>query len=108
MKTLKFRPYLVLMVLSGEKCSTWRLFDDKNLQEGDEVELQEFVTNKPFAQAVITKVVEKPMGELTDSDKDGHEIFDSDEKMYETYSRYYKTEVIPETPVKIIFFELKS
>ena len=28
MKTLKFMPHLVAPVLSGEKTSTWRLFED--------------------------------------------------------------------------------
>ena len=37
MKILKFKNELVSLISSGEKDSTWRLFDDKNLQEGDEV-----------------------------------------------------------------------
>lgn len=39
MKTIKFRDYLVPLVLSGEKNSTWRLFDDKDIQVGDTVQL---------------------------------------------------------------------
>jgi hypothetical protein len=35
MKGLEFWDYLVPMVLSGEKDSTWRLFDDKNLSVDD-------------------------------------------------------------------------
>ena len=35
MKTLKFASHLVQKILSGEKTSTWRLFDDKDLQVGD-------------------------------------------------------------------------
>jgi hypothetical protein len=42
MKIVKFRDYLVPLVLSGEKTSTWRLFDDKNLSAEDEIELREF------------------------------------------------------------------
>ena len=85
MKTLKFRHYLVPLVLSGEKTSTWRLFDDKNISIGDQVELQQFVTNKPFGQASIVDVVEKSFGELNDSDKTGHEDFNNDEEMYESF-----------------------
>ncbi len=96
------------LVLSGEKNSTWRLFDDKDLNVGDEIELQVFVKNKPFATARITEIVEKPFKELTDDDKAGHEIFDNDEDIYATYSKYYKTEVGPETNVKIIRFELTN
>lgn len=32
-KALKFTPELSAKILSGEKTSTWRLFDDKNLQK---------------------------------------------------------------------------
>jgi hypothetical protein len=105
MKTVKFRDYLVPFVLSGEKNSTWRLFDDKDLNVGDDIELQVLVTNNPFAIAKITEIVEKPFKELTDDDKAGHETFDNDD-MYSTYSKYYKTKVGPETNVKIIRFEL--
>ncbi len=108
MKSLKFRAYLVPKVLSGEKYSTWRLFDDKDVKEGDVVDLLEFVTNRHFGVAKITKVVEKPMGELTTEDKAGHEEFESDEQMYEVYTTYYKQPVGPETPVKVIRFELQK
>jgi hypothetical protein len=39
MKTLKFRKTLSELILKGEKTATWRLFDDKNLKEGDEIVL---------------------------------------------------------------------
>lgn len=106
MKTAKFRDYLVPLVLSGEKDSTWRLFDDKDFRVGDTVELLEFVTKKPFAVAEITEVIEKPFKDLTDEDKAGHETFAGDEEMYATYSEYYKTAVGPETTVKVIRFKL--
>lgn len=106
MKLVKFRDYLVPLVLSGQKNSTWRLFDDKNLMVGDEIELREFGKESSFAKAKIIKMVEKPFGELTISDKEGHETFKNDEEMYKTYSGYYDTQVSPSTVVKIIWFEL--
>lgn len=108
MKTLKFRDYLVRLVLSGEKNSTWRLFDDKDLQVGDEIALQVWVTNEIFGHAVITKVVEKPFRELTAGDKAGHEEFENIEEMYATYSKYYKQPVTGDTVVKILWFEIKK
>jgi hypothetical protein len=105
-KIVKFRDYLVPLVLSGEKDSTWRLFDDKDLSVGDEIELRVFVTLQPFGQATIIEVIEKPMGELTAEDKVGHETYASDEEMYATYSGYYKQPVTAETPVKVIRFKL--
>lgn len=108
MKTLKFRDHLVPLVLSGEKNSTWRLFDDKNLSVGDEILLQEFEKDEPFAKGVITKTTEKRFGDLTDDDKRGHETYANDEEMYRTYTGYYKTSVTRDTTVKIIWFSLKN
>lgn len=107
-KSLKFRSELVELILSNNKYSTWRLFDEKNIQVDDEIELREFATDTIFALAKVTKVVDKPLGKLNKEDKKGHEGFKTDEEMYATYSGYYKTEVTPETPVKIIWFKLKD
>jgi hypothetical protein len=106
MKTVKFRDYLVPLVLSGEKNSTWRLFDDKNLSAGDEIDLKEFGKEQSFGRAKITRVIEKPFKDLSEEDRQGHETFSSDKEMYERYSGYYNTEVGPDSVVKIIWFEL--
>jgi hypothetical protein len=106
MKIVKFRDYLVPLILEGSKNSTWRLFDDKNLSVNDEIELREFGKENSFAKAKITKVIEKPFKELSDKDKIGHEVYNNDDEMFGTYSRYYKTKVGPESVVKIIWFEL--
>gem|GEM_PF-1247333 len=108
MKQLGFAEPLVPLVLSGAKTITWRLFDDKNIQVGDELELASSRTRQPFARARVIKVVEKTFRDLDASDKDGHESFTSDEEMYQTYSDYYKTEVTPVTLLKIIHFEINK
>lgn len=105
MKILKFRDYLVPLVLSGEKTSTWRLFDDKDLTVGDQIELREFGKSDSFALATIIKIVEKAFKDLTDEDMAGHETFSDDKEMYEKYEMYYKKKVGPETIVKIIWFD---
>lgn len=106
MKTIKFRDYLVPLVQSGEKTSTWRLFDDKDLSINDEVELINWNTKEPFAKAIIIGVKEKKLSELEDSDFDGHEKFESEEKMYEAYRTYYGDKVTPDTIVKMVKFKL--
>lgn len=105
-KTLKFDPELVPLVLSGEKSSTWRLWDDKDLTKGDMVELLNNHTLKPFAMAIISRVTEKRLGDLTEDDKKGHETFVNDQEMYQTYTKYYNRPVDASTSVKIIWFEL--
>jgi len=106
-KTIKFRPDLAKLILDGKKDATWRLFDDKNLSEGNEVDLINWETKEKFSEAILTKVWEKKMSKLVESDFDGHEKFSSEEEMYKTYRTYYGDKVGPDTVVKIIRFKLK-
>ncbi|MDO8260759.1 MAG: ASCH domain-containing protein, partial [Candidatus Magasanikbacteria bacterium] len=76
MKKIKFTDKLTNLILSGKKTSTWRLFDDKNLSEGDEVILVNKQTLEDFASAVIEGVAEKKLGELDDKDWEGHERYE--------------------------------
>jgi hypothetical protein len=62
-------------------------------------------TKEPFGEAVITRIIEKPLGQLTAADKSGHEMYESDADMYKTYSVYYNTKVGPDTLIKLIWFE---
>lgn len=105
-KTLKFAAHLVPLILSGEKTSTWRLFDDKDLTEGDIVDFIDRGSGGNFITAKLIKIIEKPLGSLTLEDKGGHEVYENDEQMYETFKNYYQKEVTPETLVKVVFFEL--
>ena len=104
MKRLKFHPSLVSLVLSKEKTSTWRLFDDKNLSEGDMLELINSETGEVFAKAQIKKVSIKKLGQLSDEDRVGHEPFSSDQEMHAIYEKYYKVPVDQYTEIKIIRF----
>src|SRR4051794_17166457 len=107
-KTLKFRPHLVPLVLEGHKDITWRLFDNKDLRAGDDLEFVNWETGETFAHAVAAEVREKPFAELTDRDLEGHEKFQSDEEMYATYSTYYGQPVTKDTLVKVIEFKLQN
>lgn len=106
MKTLKFREKLSKLILSGEKTTTWRLFDDKDLQVGDEVIFLVKETLEEFARAKLLEVTETTFENLTADDFDGHEKYSSSEEMYQTYSEFYQRTVDAKTPVKIIKFEL--
>ncbi len=108
MKTVKFRPVLAQMILSGQKTTTWRLFDDKDLQKGDELILINKETLEEFARATILNTREKKLKDLKEDDFEGHEKFESEEKMYETYKSYYGDKVNPDTIVKIINFKINN
>ncbi len=104
MKTLKFRPNLCEDILKGLKHSTWRIFDDKDLQVNDELEFINKETLKVFGIAVVTSLHTKTFGTLVDSDWEGHERFDTEEEMYETYRTYYGEKVNENTEIKILSF----
>lgn len=105
-KQLKFRDYLVPLVLSGEKDVTWRLFDEKNIQANDKIDLINWNTGEKFATGIILEIREKKLGEIKDADFAGHEKFNDKEEMLKTYQRYYGDKVNWETIVKIIKFRL--
>jgi len=108
MKTLKFASDLVEQILSGEKTSTWRLFDDKNLQEGDELTFINKENDKAFGKAVITSLRTKTLGNISEEDWEGHERFASEDAMYEAYRKYYGDRVDADTEVKIISFQFRG
>lgn len=104
-KTLKFDAKLVPLVLSGEKYVTWRLFDDKDLKIGDELELIDWESGKKFGNAKIVNVREKRLGEIGQKDFEGHERFGNKGEMLETYRKYYGGKVDWNAAVKIIEFK---
>lgn len=107
MKTLKFTADLTAKILDGEKTSTWRLFDDKDLKKGDELIFISKETLKEFGKARITSLTIKTLGSLTDQDWIGHERFASEEEMYVTYKMYYGDRVNENSEVKILTFDFK-
>lgn len=105
-KTLKFKPHLVDLILSGAKTTTWRLFDDKDLQVGDEIDIVNSETKEAVAHAVLTHVRVKPLGEVNDADYAGHEKYESQEVMLAHFRDYYGDAVSPETELKVVDFTL--
>ncbi len=114
MKTIKFEHNLAEEIRNGAKTATWRIYDDKNLAVNDTVDLIDKVdpqnpgTWVVISSAVIDTIVEKRLGDIEESDTEGHEKFTSKDEMLETYQRYYGPQVTLETPVKIIHFSLLS
>jgi len=106
MKTVKFISVLADLIQKGEKTSTWRLFDDKDLQIGDKLVFQVKETGVDFANAEIVEVKEKRFGDITADDQIGHESFINQEEMLKTYKKYYGDRVTLDTVVKIIDFKI--
>lgn len=106
MKTLKFKGFKADWILEGTKTSTLRLFDDKDLHVGDELDLIDSDTGEMFAHAIITEIIQKTLGEISDIDLEGHEKWNSQEDMIKTHKLYYGDAVNTLSPAKIIRFKL--
>lgn len=111
MKSLKLDHELANLVRSGHKTSTWRLFDDKDLSVDDRVVLIDKVDQHnrnswvAFGEALLTRVVEKHLGEIGKEDYDGHEQYESPEDMLQHMQEYYGDSVSFKTPVKVLYFQ---
>jgi hypothetical protein len=106
MKTLKFRPNLVELILTGKKTVTWRLLDDKNLTVGDELEFVNKGTMEKFASAVIVGIREKRLGDIAGDDFEGHETYESRDDMFKEMVKNYGDKINGDTIVKIVEFKL--
>lgn len=105
MKCLKFQDPLPEMVLSGEKNTTWRINDEKEIEVNDRLSLRR-VSGEEFARARVLWTKMTTFDRLSEEDRRGHESFDSEKEMLETYSEYYNMDVSGDTEVKVISFEL--
>ncbi len=105
MKTLKFESKFVSDILSSRKTSTWRLFDDKDLREGDELVLVNKETGEEFAKAVITKALEIELDAVDEKEMQNHG-YKSKEQMFEAYKKYYGLSVTPKSILKMVYFEI--
>ncbi|HEX5447665.1 MAG TPA: reverse transcriptase-like protein [Candidatus Saccharimonadales bacterium] len=111
MKTLKFDHEAAQEVLGGQKTATWRLFDDKDLSVNDQLRVIDKVNPddgnswRVIGEAVVTEIVAKKLGDVTDKDMAGHEIYRSKDEMLEVYRRRYGERVNLDDPVKIVYFK---
>lgn len=106
MKTVKFRHHLAEMILRGEKTTTWRMFDRKDLQVDDELLFVDSDAGAEFAKARVVEVYETPFGNVIDEDYRGHERYENEEARYAEFRSYYGDRVDASTPLKIVRFVL--
>ncbi len=111
MKTLKFDHELAKSILDGEKTSTWRLYDDKDLSVNDDIKIVDKVNPKDsktwqvIGQGKVTEIAEKKLDSVTQDDMEGHQVYASKDEMLRHYRDYYGERVNLETPVKIVMFD---
>ena len=105
MKRLRFSEPLVRMVLDGSKDTTWRIDDEKLIEQGDILSLAR-MDGSEFARVTVLWTHMTTFKDLRLQDKEGHEKFSTEKEMYDTYSRYYSMSVHPGTPLKVIKFAM--
>lgn len=105
MKQLKFAKPLPQKVLDGEKDTTWRIDDEKEITVNDKLS-NKTTEKKEFGKAKVLWTKMTTFGRLTEEDKEGHESFESKKEMYRTYEEYYSQKIDSETEVKVIKFRL--
>lgn len=105
MKTLKFKHEFVKEILKGKKTTTWRLFDDKNLKNKDELGLIDRDSGESFGKAVIIDVQKKQIKDLIDNELRNHG-YTSLGDMIDSHRVYYGPKVNLQSEVKIIKFKL--
>lgn len=107
MKTIKFTPELANLIKEGKKVTTFRLFDDKDLQSGDHfiMAIRDGEDVREFGTAVITDVIMRTISTLQPEDYIGHEVVD---KPLEYYREFYGDKVSNDSEVKVIRFDVIS
>lgn len=114
MKKLKFDHHESNLIRSGEKTSSWRVYDDKNISVNDEVELVDKVdpgnpsTWVEIGVGHVDTILEKRFRDVRPDDFVGQEPHHSAEEMLEHFQKYYGPQVDLDTPVKMIHFHLKT
>ncbi len=104
---MKFTEKLVPLILSGEKDVTWRLFDDKDLQTGDDCLFIEKETGKEFAKAKLTEVKETDFENLSKEEINNHDKHErSLAEMIKEFQRYYSEPIDEKTKIKVVSFSL--
>jgi ribonuclease HI len=104
-KKLKFLPEQIDDILSGQKYTTWRV-DSENLAYGDTFSLVNSATNEIAATAEVNELSIKQIKNITETDMQGHEKFESTEQICDVLSARYQKKVNPETAIQIVKFKL--
>lgn len=93
-------------MLGKSKYKTWRLWDDKDLQTGDQLTFINSKTLKSFAKAKIVDCYVKKTKDISKKDIEGHEDVGDFENMQKMCAEYYKRPVNDDTKIKIVEFTL--
>jgi ribonuclease HI len=110
MKILKLDHQFAQQVLSGERRSTWRMFDEKHLSVGDEIQIVDKVdpdddgTWLIIGEGKIEQVTEKRLADVSENEYKTEEAYTSLDDILAEFRKFYGPLVTSATPVKIVKF----
>jgi ribonuclease HI len=102
MKTLKFSPQQIQSIIDGNRSTTWRLYDDKQIDVGDSVEFINSNNGQTFGYAKVNEIVIKRIYDLNKSDEQNHDTYKNEQEILDNFRKYYGPDVTVEDKVKII------
>lgn len=114
MKYVKVSHKIAKLILEGEKSSTWRINDEKNISVDDEISIIDKVEPKDqstwqiIGTGRVSSVIQKRLKDIKNHDLGPGEEFESHDEMLNTFRDYYGPDVHDNTAVKIINFDFKA
>lgn len=113
MKYVKVSHKVAKLILEGEKSSTWRVNDEKNISVDDDIGIIDKVDAKDqgtwqvIGTGKVSSVVQKRLKDIKNHDLGPGEEFENMEDMLKTFQDYYGPDINLNTTVKIINFDFK-
>jgi len=99
------------LIYSGEKKSTWRINDEKNVSVDDQIGIIDKVNPDDHSSwqiigtGRVSEVLQKRLNDIEPGDLGVGEDFESKPQMLKTFRKYYGGDISEHTPVKIISFD---
>ncbi len=111
MKLVKVSHKIAQLISSGQKNSTWRINDEKNISIDDKIGIVDKVDPEStntwmiIGWGRVNQVLQKRLSDIKPGDLGTGEDFSSPEKMLKTFRKYYGQDINDNTSVKIITFD---
>lgn len=113
MKLLKVSHKIAGLINNGQKNTTWRINDEKNVSVDDIIGLVDKVDPENrdswmvFGTGIVNTVLQKRLADIKPGDLGPGEDFSSKAEMLKTFKKYYGNDINDHTSVKIIGFDFK-
>lgn len=114
MKLLKVSHKIAKLIYSGQKNSTWRINDEKNVSVDDQIGIIDKVNPDDHSSwqiigtGRVSEVLQKRLSDIGPGDLGTGEDFETKQQMLKTFRNYYGGDVNEQTPVKIITFDFTA